>query len=178
MPTVSNASPLIWLSKIGKITLLKTLNGEVIIPQEVYREVVERGLKEGISDALVIGESVPQGWIRVSTLNEREIELSRRIMEHASEIHLGEAQAIILARETDALLLMDESSGRAFAETWGLRVRGTLYVILKALKEGLLSKDRAREATLEPVEKGFRVEPKLLARMLREIDGFTSQRGR
>ena len=52
MPIVSNTSPLIWLSKIGKITLLKKLFDEVIIPKEVYKEAVERGLQEGFSDVL------------------------------------------------------------------------------------------------------------------------------
>jgi len=144
-----------------------------MIPEEVCREVVEKGLEEGLSDALVIKEGVGEGWIKVSKLNEKEVELCRRIVEHTSEIHLGEAQAIILARGKDALLLMDESSGRAFAETWGLRVRGTLYVLLRALREGMLGKEEAREVVLELVEKGFRIDPKLLARILKEIEGFT-----
>jgi len=173
LPTVSNTSPLIWLSKIGKLNLLRKLYSEVLIPEEVYREAVERGLEEGFSDALVIKECVNQGWIRIARLNERMIELCQRIMEHAFEIHLGESQAIVLARESNSLLLMDESSGRALAETFGLRVRGTLYVIVKALREGLLDKREAKEATLQLISKGFRIEPKLLARILREIESFT-----
>mgnify|MGYP001066166716 CR=1 FL=1 len=172
MPIVSNTSPLIWLSKIGKIMLLKKLYGEVIIPEEVYREAVEKGLTEGFSDALVTKEGIDQGWIKVSTLNEREIKFCQKMMEHAFEIHLGETQAIIITREMNALLLMDESSGRAFAETWGLKVRGTLYVIMEALREGLLDKDEAKEAVLELISKGLRIEPKLLARILREIERF------
>jgi predicted nucleic acid-binding protein len=117
LPTVSDASPLIWLSKIGRIALLRKLYGIVMVPEEVYREVVEEGLERGLSDALVVKDSVDEGWIRVSKLNEGEAELCRGMVEHASEIHLGEAQAIALAREEGALLLMDESSGRAFAET-------------------------------------------------------------
>lgn len=174
MPTVSNTSPLIWLSKIGKITLLKSLYSEVIISEEVYKEAIERGLEEGFSDALVIKECVDQGWIKVSKLNERMIKLCEKIMERAFEIHLGEAQAILLARETDALLLIDESSGRTFAETWGLKVKGTLYIIMKAMKEKMLNKDEAKEAILQLIIKGFRIEPKLLARILKEIEGFTS----
>ncbi len=176
MPTVSDASPLIWLSKTGKITLLRRLYKEITIPEEVYKETVEKGLEEGLSDALVLREGVEQGWIKVSKLNEKENKLCQRMMEHATEIHLGEAQAIILARKTDALLLMDESSGRAFAETWGLRVRGTLYVILQSLRGGMLNKDEAREVALELIEKGFRVEPKLLARILKEVESFMPQR--
>ena len=43
MPIVSNSSPLIWLSEIGRIILLKKLFGEVIIPEKVYKEAVEKG---------------------------------------------------------------------------------------------------------------------------------------
>lgn len=173
---VSDTSPLIWLSKIGKIGLLEKLYGEVIVPEEVYSEAVDRGLREGFGDALVIKECVEQGWIKVLKLDDAGVKLCQRLMEHAFEIHLGEVQAIILAREMGALLLMDESCGRAFAEAWGLRVKGTLHVILKALREELLDKDEAREAVLQLIEKGFRVEPRLLARILKEIEGFDLQR--
>jgi len=178
LPIVSNTSPLIWLLKIGKIALLKKLYGEVVIPEEVYKEAVDRGLEEGFSDALVIKECVDQGWIKVSKLNERMIKLCQKMMQHAFEIHLGEAQAIILARETRSPLLMDESSGRAFAETWGLKVRGTLYVIMKALREEILNKDEAKEAVLQLISKGFRIEPRLLTRILKEIEVFTARHGR
>jgi len=173
LPIVSDTSPLIWLSKMGKLDLLKKLFGEVVIPEEVFKESVDRGLREGFSDALIIKECFDQGWIRVSKLNEKEVKLSQKIVEHAFEIHLGEAQAIILAREMGVLLLMDESSGRAFAETWGLKVKGTVYVIMEALRKELLSRDEAKEATLQLTSKGFRIEPGLLARILKEIEKFT-----
>lgn len=177
MPIFSNTSPLIWLSKIGKITLLKNLFGEVIIPEEVYREAVERGLQERFSDALAIKECVDQGWIKISKLDEKEITNSQKMTEQVFEIHLGEAQAIILARKKAALLLMDESSGRAFAETFGLKVKGTLYVIMKALEEELLDKAEAKDIVLALVSKGFRIEPKLLARILGEIERFSKNKG-
>lgn len=173
MPIVSNTSPLIWLSKTGKITLLKELFHEVIIPEEVYAEAVERGLQEGFSDALVIKEGVDQGWIKISKLTKKESALCGKIVEHAFEIHLGEAQAIVLARRMGALVLMDESSGRALAETWGLKAKGTLYVIMTALRSELLDKAEAKETVLGLVSKGFRIEPNLLARIIREIETFS-----
>jgi len=174
LPTVSNTSPLIWLSKIGKLTLLKDLFNEILIPEEVYKEAVERGLQEGFSEALIIKEGVDQGWIKISRLGENEITLCKKIMKHAFEIHMGEAQAIVLARRigANALLLMDESSGRAFAEAWGLRVNGIIFVIMTGLRRGLLSGVEAKEAVLTLVQKGFRIEPKLLAKVIREIDAY------
>ena len=112
-----------------------------------------------------------QGWIKVWELDEREIELSQKLAEQAFEIHFGGgAQAIILARKINALLLMDESSGRALAEALGLKVKGTLFHINIATREKLLKRAEAKEIMLTLVNKGFRIEPKLLARILREIE--------
>jgi predicted nucleic acid-binding protein len=170
LPAVSNTSPLIWLSKIGRISLLKELFGEVVIPEEVYKEAVERGLQEGFSDALVIKDAVDQGWIKISKLDKNETLLCQKIMKHAFEIHRGEAQAIVLAQRVRSLLLIDESSGRAFAEAWGLKVKGTIYVILSALRQGSLDCVEAKETLLTLVDKGFRIEPCFLARIIRELE--------
>ena len=79
----------------------------------------------------------------------------------------------MLSRSLGALLLMDESSGRAFAEAWSLKVKGTLYVIMRALREELLDKTKSKEIVFGLVKKGFRIDPKLLARIVMEIEAFT-----
>ncbi len=43
MATVSNSTPLIALSKIGKIELLREYFGQIYIPKAVYEEVVVNG---------------------------------------------------------------------------------------------------------------------------------------
>ena len=175
MPAVSDTSPLTWLSKAGKINLLKDLFKEIIIPPEVYEEAVEQGLQHGFSDAITIKECVAQGWIKLSKLNPTDHNLIQRISERAFEIHPGEAQAIVLAREMGTLLLMDESTGRAFAQAWGLKVKGTIYVIISALRTGLIDKTEAKETVLMMVSKGFRLEPNLLAKLIMEIEKDTKQ---
>ncbi len=172
MLAISDSSPLIWLAKIGKISLLKKLYREVYIPQEVYNEVIIMGLNEGFTDALVLKDCIDKGWIKIKTLDDKQTESCQMIMEHAHELHLGEAQAIILAQTNNVLLLMDESCGRAFAETWGLKVHGTLYVILRSLREAIINKEEAREAMYALVEKGFRIEPSLITWVLREIQNY------
>jgi uncharacterized protein len=172
LSTVSNTSPLIWLAKIGKLTLLKDLFGEVFIPEESYNEAVEKGLKEGYSDALVIKNACDQGWIKVKQLDENQVAVYKNILQGSFELHAGEAQAVVLAHDLgkDAVLLMDDSSGRAFAETWGIKVKGTLYVVLAALRKGLLSKQEAKDTVYALVFKGFRIEPKLLAKVIEAIE--------
>jgi predicted nucleic acid-binding protein len=106
----------------------------------------------------------------VASLDSSAQSLIRKIVENASEIHLADAQAIVLARETKALLLMDESTGRVFAEAWGIKTKGTVYVVMSALRGGLINKDEAKETVLKMVSKGFRLEPNLLARLIVEIE--------
>ncbi len=172
MPVISDASPLIWLAKVGKINLLKELFEQVIIPEEVYKETVEKGLQYGFPDAQTIKESINEGWIKLSKLNSKDQSILQKISENAFEIHSGEAQAIVLSRETKLLLLMDDSTGRAFAQAWGLKVKGTIYVIISALRKGIISDVEAKETVLNLVTKGFRLEPTLLARLIIEIDNY------
>jgi len=172
MKVVSDSSPLIWLSKIGNLRILRELYGDVIIPWEVYEEVVAKGLREGFSDALVVKRSIKEGWIRIEELDPGDEELAQTLKENAVELHRGEAHATLLARRRRALLLMDESSGRALAETWGIDVKGSLYVVLQALREGLLTREEAKEAVTSMIIKGFRIDPGLVTRVLNTIENF------
>lgn len=70
------------------------------------------------------------------------------------------------------LLLMDESAERAFAKAWGLKVKGTIYVIISALRKDIISETQAKETVLTMVTKGFRLEPTLLARLIIEIENY------
>jgi predicted nucleic acid-binding protein len=72
---VSNSIVLIYLAKIGKLSLLKKLFKEVIIPAEVFKEVVTIGKEHLHPDAFVIEVAVEDGWIEVKeivTLRELE----------------------------------------------------------------------------------------------------------
>jgi len=172
LPAVSNSSPLIWLAKAGRIEILRNIFGEILVPPEVYREVVSEGLRLGFSDALAVEEAVRAGWIKVRALAEKEEEFSSRLIQGAEEIHVGEAQAIALARGLGVPLLMDESSGRALAEALGVEARGTIYVVLRALRQALMEGGEAKETVNRMVEKGMRVDPRLLSRVLKEIDSY------
>lgn len=69
---VSDALPLIWLAKVGKLYLLREMFGKVLIEEEVKRETIERGKEEGATDALVIEDVVKEGWIEVKKIEEEE----------------------------------------------------------------------------------------------------------
>ncbi len=56
------------------------------------------------------------------------------------DLGAGEAEAIVLAREVRAdLVLMDERMGRTVAKRLGLRVTGLVGVLIEARERGLLT---------------------------------------
>jgi predicted nucleic acid-binding protein len=58
LAVVSDASPLIILSKLGRLSLLTSLYDRVLIPQGVYQEAVVAGLQKGHADAIGIDHLV------------------------------------------------------------------------------------------------------------------------
>ena len=161
---------LIWLAKAGRLDLLRDQYQVVLIPSEVYSEVVENGLKEGYPDAHVVKEAIEHGWITVE--EDPPDGWKKRLADDLREIHVGEAAAMVLAHGRDLPILIDESSGRAVAEALGLKPKGSLYVVLRALYDGKLSASEARDTIASMVSSGFRLEPSLLERVLREVTSF------
>ncbi len=51
MIIVSDASPLIALGRIGKLDLLREIFGSLILPDAVWKEVVEAGMQKLGADA-------------------------------------------------------------------------------------------------------------------------------
>lgn len=90
MKVISNSSPLIGLSSIGKLDTLKALCGKVIIPEAVFHEVVVLGEnKTGAKEVRV----AYQDWLEVMSIQSRqEVEALHTILD------LGESEVITLGR--------------------------------------------------------------------------------
>jgi uncharacterized protein len=126
MIVVSDTSPLTALLKVGKTDLLKTLFQEVIIPQAVRDELLR-------SHALL------PDWLHVIAVSNRH-----QADQFAEIVDLGEAEAITLALELHAnLLLIDERKGRRLAAQKGIPVIGLLGVVLLARRKRLIPSARA-----------------------------------
>lgn len=156
---VSDSSPLIWLSKVNRVHLLRHLFGKVIVPERVRFEVV-RGKS---ADAVLIREAFRDGWIIVEASTDGVDELME-----VSGIHGGEAEAILLARELGALFLVDDREASVVARVFGVRCLGTVGVLLSGLSSGLVDYGEFVECVDEMIGLGFRLSVDVYRGVLRE----------
>lgn len=66
LKVVSNASPLIYLSKIGRLRILHDLFGVISIPDAVASEILRgKDLSDGFASAMDVEDAIETGWIKV-----------------------------------------------------------------------------------------------------------------
>lgn len=169
MGAASNSGPLIHLAKVHALYLLRELYGDIFIPEEVKVEVVERGKSKGFADALMVEEAIREGWIKVVA-----VEVLHRILEVArvAGVHDAEAKVIWYAYENDLLVLLDDEPAREFARSLGLKVRGTLGVLLESVRRGILERRRALEL-LDDVAQIMYLSADVCNAVKREIEGIS-----
>lgn len=122
MIVVSDTSPITSLMTVGRIELLEKLYRSVVIPSAV---------------AVELARTHPQlpGFITVHSVGDEAW-----VQRLALQLDRGEAEAIVLAKELHAeVLLMDEALGRSVAASEGLRTVGVAGVLLAAKKRGYIS---------------------------------------
>ena len=126
---ICNTGPLIALSMIDRIDILRHLFELVAIPEAVHKEILEGG---SINTGLLNYRKAE--WIKVVTLSKPVDPLLRTSLDY------GEAAVIGLARELSVnLVLIDERKARKIARTiYGLHVIGSARVLVEAKRRGLL----------------------------------------
>ncbi len=135
MKFVSNAGPLIALGKLGQLGLLLKLSDEILIPHQVYEEVVVNGLRLGAPDAQKVDYLVQQDHIQVI-----DVILPSPLPAWARPIDAGELATIILAQQQSAdWTLVDNAHARDAARQAGVPLKGTIGLLLLALRQNYLS---------------------------------------
>ena len=134
MLVVADATPLISLMKIGRLNLLERLFVQIVIPEAVYSE-----LTTNVAFTEEVCQIEECGFInRVSVADNKSVDVLRR----ATGLDLGESEAIVYADTNGAnILLIDEAKGRRVARTMGLKIMGTLGMLLEAFYKDILTSD-------------------------------------
>jgi predicted nucleic acid-binding protein len=154
MIVVADTSPLNYLVLIDQIDLLPALFGRVLLPQAVFRELQHPKTSSKVSQFVA---HLP-AWLEVRTATSiANDELMR--------LDPGEREAIQLALELGiSTVLLDEADGRQLAEKLHLEVRGTLGILERGAKLGLLN---FHEVFGKLEQTNFRVSPAVRAAFLK-----------
>ncbi len=128
MIVVADTSPITALLHIKQISLLKILYKQVFIPATVAAE-----LNTLISFGYDLSFLKEEDYIIREALNKVFIE---KLNKH---LDLGEAEAIALAKELNAdLLLIDEKLGKQYAEVEHITCKGVVGILIEAKLKGLI----------------------------------------
>lgn len=130
MIVVSDSSPIIYLSIVGRLDILQVLFERIIIPEAVYNELTIHGKGQPGSQ-----EVLDSDWIEVRYCSDMSL---FKVLE--TQLDIGEAQAITIAQELHAdLLLIDERLGRNVAKSLDIPIIGLLGIFNLAKKKGIVS---------------------------------------
>ena len=130
MIVVSDSTPIISFAKLGMLDVLDKFYDEVLLPKAVINEVCRNPIFE--AEASAVQTCI---YIKVKVVNNTQA--VRKLM--ATGFDIGESEAIVLAETMpESLLLMDERKGRQIAIKMGVRVIGTLGILLQAKKVGYI----------------------------------------
>ena len=154
---VVNASPLILLGKVDQVLLLQQLSDELIIPDGVAQEVQAKPDGERALEALIASPTA-----RIETVGPipRDVEVW--------DLGRGESEVLAWAMTSEGCrVVVDDLEARRCAQALGIGVIGTLGVVLRAKRTGLISAARPIVDQLRRV--GLYVSEDLVERALAHL---------
>ncbi len=156
---VSNSSPLISLGKIGKLGLFQCCFSRIIIPDAVYHEITQ---KEESPETIAIQKAIEEKWIAVEKIEPNPVLKTEKLGK-------GEQEAISLAVQHNAILIIDDDTAKMYARLMGIEAHGTLFVVFSAWRKGLLSREGSIDLLNLLVKNGFYLSTEVYAEVLNDL---------
>jgi uncharacterized protein len=160
MIVVADASPLIFLGKLGQLGLIARLfPGRVRVPRSVRDEVLAAPVAPAEEQALL------------AFLASCKIEHVLKPRRYASALSGSDNEALTLAvRRRATLLLSDDRLLRQIAAAEGIRPMGTLGILFRAMEQGVMSRVQVRRGLEELVQQHqFRISVETYDAVLQRI---------
>ncbi len=152
---ISDSTTVITLLNIGRLDVLKNIFSLVYIPQKVYDEVV-------IEEKIVLDKE----FFVVKEISDKNLYnlLSK-------SLDAGECESIVLAKEMELSLIIDEKKGRKIASNLGVNIFGFIGLLVLNYKKEMLTKEDTLDVFYKAKEQGFRVGIRLENEFLELIGG-------
>lgn len=158
---IGDSSPLIALAIIGQQELLPRLYQRVVTPPVVWEEVTVRGA--GLPGALEVSRL---SWLEIQAPPPALLQPLMILVGH------GEAQAIALALSMPgSTVLLDDAQARRVAERFGVTRIGTLGILRRAKKAGMIA--AIRPFLMQLQANGIYIRQDLINAVLRDVAELT-----
>ncbi len=165
MIAIADTTPLISLLKIGKLDLLNELFGKVYIPKAVFGELTRNSLF--VSEAQEVKNCE---YIEVIEVEDKK---SVGILRRATGLDAGESEAIILTEEQQGnILLMDEMRGRTVAKQMGIKIMGTIGILMIALEKRKITYSEIVQSIDILRDSGRHIKNELYEELLKAAEKF------
>ena len=148
---VADSSTLITLLDTDNFNLLFKLFDEIIITNEVYKEITNKSKHKLTVDTYIKHAQIFSQSITYDDFYEMLIKRLDR----------GESESIVLAKKIKLPLLIDEKKGRSVAKSLGIGIVGLIGIILKLIDSKKITKSRAIEIINEVETNKFRLSDNL-----------------
>jgi predicted nucleic acid-binding protein len=158
MKVVINTGPLVFLSRINRLTILRKF-GHIFVPRGVISEIEFK--KDDVSASV---NKILDDWLKIKSAKDKD--LLNVLMK---ELDGGEAEVICLALEQKAdWIIFDDQDARRFAHRYGLNVIGTLGLLAWAKKKGFI---KSFKGEIEKLQKlGFYATDSFIKKLLKEVE--------
>ena len=163
-PLIFDATPLIYLGKINFLEKIKHFPEYKYTTKSVYNEVVVEGKKSGRPEVFLIENIIEIGMIKLKIPANEQYTI--HLLDNP-RIHRGDADVLALASELDGIALLDDEEARGMAEVEGIEHHGTVYLLLRMVRMGLITTDEAIEGLNEMIHFGWRCSTELYVEILK-----------
>ncbi|MBS7651369.1 MAG: DUF3368 domain-containing protein [Candidatus Bathyarchaeia archaeon] len=166
-PLVLNATPLIYITKIGLSKIFEDLKDEKLTSPNVKREVVDKGKRKGIPDAIILEKMFRDNVFKIT---EAENQKFLESLLETKGLHETDAEVLAIAKERDGIAVIDDEVARKTARIYGISYVGTSYILMRAVFQGLITKERAKQAINEMIFAGWRCSIESYAKIMDAIE--------
>lgn len=158
---IADAGPLIALSRIDALELLRGLFGQVLVTEEVRDEALPAADYPGKE---IIAQAFDAGWLVCPGPFETSWQPTN------PGLDAGECSAIAAAIQIPGcLLIIDDRAGRAEAKSHRVAIIGTAAVVGLAKLQGLIPAARPVLERLRPA--GYFIHPRIVEAVLKDVGG-------
>jgi len=166
-PLVFNATPLIYLTKVGLSKVFEDLKNEKLTSPHVKREVVDEGKRKGVPDAIILEKMFKNNVFKVTETKNKKFLIS---LLETRGLHITDAEVLAIAKERDGIAIIDDEVARKTARIYGISYAGTPYILMRAVFQGLITKEIAKQAINEMIFAGWRCSVESYAKIIDAIE--------